>query len=85
MGIPENEIQGISEKFARDVIPLDAPALVCLDLLEFGEHGDVVVFRAHHAITDGYGLTILVEDLVKLLFGVPTGKPPLTYSGYFRS
>lgn len=40
-------------------------------LIQSGAHGSVLLMRAHHAITDGYGVSVLVEDLLKFAFGMP--------------
>lgn len=40
-------------------------------LIQSGDRGSVLLFRAHHAIIDGYGVSILVEDFLKLAFGIP--------------
>ena len=83
-GAAEAEIDQIAHKHARHIIAMDDIALVRLEFLKFGELGDVVVFRTHHAIVDGFGLTLLMEDLIKLVLQLPILGSALTYAGYFQ-
>lgn len=84
-GASEDQIATLVDACAAGSLPMiDAP-LFRLDLLKFAEHGDVVVLRANHAITDGFGLTILAEDLLALLIGLPFTKPVVSYQEYFRT
>ncbi|MGI3184103.1 condensation domain-containing protein [Nioella aestuarii] len=49
---------------------VDSP-LAEMIVVHCGERGDVIVTRVHHAITDGYGMVVLTEDLLKYLIGLP--------------
>ena len=36
-----------------------------------GSRGDALIVRIHHTLTDGFGMIILTEDLLKTLIGIP--------------
>jgi len=60
---------------ANAPMPLVGQPLIDFVIVKCGSRGDVGIARFHHAITDGYGMVVLAEDLIKLLMGMPiTGK-----------
>jgi len=40
-------------------------------LVHCGSRGDVLIWRVNHSISDGYGMSVLTEDLLKFLVGIP--------------
>ncbi len=69
-------------EIANAPMPLLGHALAELVVLRCGGRGDVVVWRVHHAITDGIGMVVLVEDLLKFLIGMPIPTPALSHGEY---
>ena len=53
-----------------------------LVVVHCGQRGDVLLWRLHHAITDGYGILVLIEDFLRLLVGLPFLTPALSYKDY---
>ena len=47
-----------------------------------GSRGDVLITRVHHAITDGYGMVVLAEDLTKYLIGLPVFGKAVSHADY---
>ena len=81
-GVAKEELNQIALTHARCPLEMDEPALVRLDLLKFGEHGDVVVFRGQHSVADGFASALLMEDLIKLVLRQPAQGPALSYADY---
>lgn len=71
----------ISE-IANAPLPLMGQPLAELIVVHCTGRGDAVVWRAHHAITDGFGMVVLFEDMLKLLLGMPLLSRPVTYPDY---
>ena len=69
-------------EIANAPLPLMGQPLAELILVHCAGRGDVVVWRAHHAITDGFGMVVLFEDMLKLLLGMPLLSRPVTYPDY---
>lgn len=67
---------------ANAPMPLvDAPLAEML-VLRCGTRGDVVMLRIHHTITDGIGMIVLTEDLMKLIIGVPILGKAVSFADY---
>lgn len=69
-------------KIAYAPMPLVGHPLAEMVLVHGGEQGDVIVSRVHQAITDGYGMVVLTEDLTKFLIGMPILAPAITHARY---
>lgn len=67
---------------ANTPLPILGDSLVEMVVVKCGARGDVLIVRIHHAITDGYGLVLLIEDLIKLLIGIPIIAKPLSFGDY---
>jgi len=78
----EPEIEGLIVQHALASISLMDEASIQLDLLRFGAHGDGLVLRVHHGIADGFSLLVIIEDLVKLVLGMPLFTPALSHAAY---
>ncbi|UWR12042.1 condensation domain-containing protein [Sulfitobacter mediterraneus] len=83
-GAAEKDIEAITHKHARSFLPLIGHELVQLDLLMFGDLGDVVVFRVHACLTDGFGMTLMRDDLMKFYFQVPIVTSAVGYGAYYQ-
>lgn len=75
--------------FRRKIHALScAPLSILSDVLsevilaKCGARGDVIITRVHHAISDGYGMIVLAEDLVKLLIGMPILGSAVSHAEY---
>lgn len=64
---------------ARAPMPVLSDALFQMHLLRFGRMGDVLLTRAHHAIVDAYGSGLIMEELFRLVMGLPTPFRPVSH------
>lgn len=62
---------------------IDAP-LAEVIVAHCGMRGDVLITRVHHAITDGYGMVVLTEDLTKFLIGLPVTGKAVSHADYIK-
>jgi hypothetical protein len=70
-----DERDALINGFAQTPIRAHEGPCFQMHLIRCGDEGDVLLVRAHHAIIDGFGAIILVEDMIKLLVRLPlTGK-----------
>lgn len=53
-----------------------------MHLFKCGRGGDVLVTRAQHAITDGFGMAVLIEELLKLVLNMPLTQPAMTHEEF---
>lgn len=60
---------------------VDAP-LAEMIIAKCGSRGDALVTRVHHTITDGYGMIVLIEDLLKYLIGLPVLGDAVSFGEY---
>jgi Condensation domain len=67
---------------ANAPMPLVGGPLAELIVVHCGQRGDVIVTRVHHAITDGYGMIVLTEDLMKYLIGLPIMNRAVSHAEY---
>lgn len=67
---------------ANAPMPLWDGPLAELVVLHGGQRGDAVVWRAHHAVTDGFGMVLIVEDFFKYLIGLPIHTKAMTVAEY---
>jgi hypothetical protein len=68
----------------RALEPLTAFSSAMFEMILFkcGKAGDVVLTRAQHAIIDGYGVVILIEDLLKIVMNMPLGPDAPTHEDF---
>ena len=69
--LDDESFQTRIKEIANAPMPLVDSPLAEMIVVHCGERGDVIVTRVHHAITDGYGMVVLTEDLLKYLIGLP--------------
>lgn len=67
-----------SPKTALSDVLFDMHLFIC------GDRGDVLVTRAHHAIVDGYGMTVLIEDLLKFVLNMPVRHPAMSHEAFVQ-
>ena len=70
------------KEIANAPLPLVGDALAELIVANCGHRGDVIIARIHHAITDGYGLVVLTEELIKMLIGMPILSKAVSHAEY---
>ncbi len=78
------EFQARIYKIAREPMPLFDTSLVSARVVQCGARGDVIVMRIHHLITDGHGMIVLIEDLLKFLLGMPIAEPAMDHATYAK-
>lgn len=83
--VSREEMYEIISKVQSELIPADAPKLTEFRLLRFGSLGDVTLIRVHHMLTDGYGILVMVEDLVKSILNLPGTSEPMTHAEYIQN
>ena len=69
-------------RIANDPKTALSETLFDLHLFKCGSQGDVIVGRAHHAIIDGFGLVVLIEDLLKYVLNIPVFQPAVTHEAF---
>jgi hypothetical protein len=53
-------------------------------LVHCGRRGDVVVTRVNHAVADGFGIIVMIEDQLKFLLGLPVDTPAMSHAEYVQ-
>ena len=71
-------------KRATAPIPVTSDALFQMMHLKCGKAGDIILFRAHHLIIDGYGAVRLTEELIRLMVNMPVPGAPVTHAAYVQ-
>lgn len=74
----QSEIKAI----ANAPMPLVNHPLTEMVVVKCGARGDALITRVHHALTDGHGLVVLTEDMLKFLIGLPILKPAIGHAEY---
>mgnify|MGYP000359393169 CR=1 FL=1 len=69
-------------EIANAPMPLLGNRLAELVVVHCGTRGDVIVSRVHHAVTDGFGMVVLTEDLMKYLIGMPVLTRAVSHADY---
>jgi hypothetical protein len=59
--------------------------LISFDLLRYGDKGDVLLFRIHHLVSDGYGWIVAVENFLSLILNIPIIGKPISYPNYIKT
>ena len=70
------------KEIANAPMPLIGNRLAEMIVVNCGARGDVIVSRVHHAITDGFGMVVLTEDLMKFLIGMPILSRSVSHAEY---
>ncbi|HTF82917.1 MAG TPA: amino acid adenylation domain-containing protein, partial [Cytophagales bacterium] len=81
VSIFSNEIESFSKAFVRPFDLSNAP-LLRIGYLQLNEGGSAVVIDTHHIIADGTSMGIMVNELMKLIHGVPLEELNLQYKDY---
>ncbi|PJE32006.1 Condensation domain-containing protein [Pseudooceanicola antarcticus] len=82
--VDDETFRGKLNEVARKPMDIRSEKLVELVLLNCGSRGDAVVWRIHHALTDGFGMIVLAEDLFKYMLGLPILSSALSHRDYIR-
>lgn len=72
-------------RIAAEPLSVFADSLIELLILNFGKRGDVLVVRVHHAVIDGYGMIVMIEELLKCSVGLPILKSAMTHADYVKN
>ncbi len=70
---------------ANKPLPLIGGPMAEVVLVRGGVHGDAVIARVHHAISDGFGMVVLFEDLFKYLMGLPVLERAVSHADYITN
>ncbi|MFK7835212.1 MAG: condensation domain-containing protein [Sulfitobacter sp.] len=84
LSITEEDIEPTLITHARRSISMFDTSLVRLDVLHFGDLGNGLILRAHHGITDGFGMNVMLDDLLKQFVGMPVLGPALSHAQYMQ-
>lgn len=76
-----DQISAISDKANQPLTAL-SEQMFEIHLLKCGSYGDVVLAKVHHAIIDGYGMVLLIEDLLKSVMNMPNTGPAMTHEQF---
>lgn len=69
---------------ANESMPLiNSPLFECI-IIKCGERGDVLILKVHHIVADGHAVMIIIEDLMKLLIGIPLDDDVVSHADYIR-
>ena len=80
--VSKEEMYQIVSDSQNDTMEITGPKLCEFRMLRFGSHGDVIIIRVHHAITDGYGMLVMIEDLVRSVLNLPGSGAALSHQEY---
>lgn len=91
-GLIVNDISGLSQDAQNDLIAETAalsknafsPSLFDMHLFVCGPLGSVILVKAHHSVMDGYGLIILLEEILKSFLNVPAERNALSHQAFIR-
>ncbi|MEO0371304.1 MAG: condensation domain-containing protein [Pseudomonadota bacterium] len=77
----DDQLRLVAERCAVPMTALD-PVLFEMRLLRFGPDGDIILFRAHHAVFDGYSITIMMEEAVAAFLNIPVTGDTVTHKEF---
>lgn len=81
---PEEEERLIAD-ISKQRMSVVSGGLFDMYLLKFGKRGDVVLIRVHHAVIDGYGIALLIEDFLKFALGMPVRGAAVTHADFMSA
>jgi hypothetical protein len=76
------EQQAVIHQRTESAISVFSDALFEMRLLKFGSEGDVLLIQAHHAIIDGYGVVLLLEELFRTATGASIEDKSVSHSEF---
>ncbi|MEP5729524.1 MAG: condensation domain-containing protein [Sulfitobacter sp.] len=82
--VSQEQMRKTCDAIVEETMDVTGASLCDFRLLRFGSLGDVVFIRVHHAITDGFGMTVLAEDLIKFFLGLPMQGQVMSHIDYLR-
>ena len=80
--VSREEMYQIVSDSQNDTMEPTADKLCEFRMLRFGSLGDVIIIRVHHMLTDGYGMLVMIEDLVRAVLNLPGSGGALTHAEY---
>lgn len=92
-GVVVQDIGTVSDQELADIInavfsedfDFEAGPLAEQRILRCGDQGDVMLCRMHHLITDGWSMSVIVDELVKASLGIPLwGRKPIGFAEYLE-
>ncbi len=82
--VDDEVLEAKANQYAAAPMSIFADSLIELLVLKFGRRGDVLIIRIHHAITDAYGLTVIIEEFLKSLLGIPFLSSAVSHADYLE-
>lgn len=81
----KDEVEALrrGSEVAQHVISLMDP-LFRVTVIEFGNEGDLIIAAAHHGITDGHSVGLILEELFRAYLGMDLPKIEMDIETYFR-
>lgn len=83
--LPRSEQDAVIADIATTSKTALSDPLFDLHLFKCGAQGDVVVGRAHHSIIDGFGLVVLIEDLLKFVLNMPALRSAVSHEQFITA
>lgn len=81
--VSDAALQEILDRLVFEPFDFEAGPLVKLDLFKCGKGRDVLLFRAHHLVTDGWSQITMIDELIKSYIGIPTfSSKPIGFGEY---
>lgn len=83
--VDDTEFQAVLHRLGYEYMPTVRSPMVLAHVLKCGERGDAVILRVHHLVTDGFGMAVLADDLMKNLFGLPVLGKPVSHLDFIQN
>ncbi len=77
----DDQMKIVAEKCRVPMTALD-PVLFEMHLLRFGDEGDVILTRGHHAIMDAYSVSILMEEAIAGFLNIPVAGSAVSHTDF---
>ena len=82
--VDDQHFRATISELANAPMSVGGGPLVEVLVVHCGQRGDVLITRVHHAITDGFGMIVLADDLIKLLLGIPLTGSAVSHMDYLQ-
>ncbi len=82
--VSDTEFQNKINSIGNEKISIFSDSMIEMHLVKFIGRGDVLIVKIHHAISDGFGVIILIEDLIKYLLNMPILSKAVSHKDYIN-
>ena len=80
--VSDAEFQDKINAIGNEKISIFSASMIEMHLVKFIGRGDVLIMKIHHAISDGFGVVVLIEDLIKYLLNMPILSKAVSHKDY---